>query len=261
MKRASGGPRSPPRAARSVCPGLVALSLLAAPQRVPAGPPYTTDDPEPVEYQHWEVYLASQNFWTGGEGGDGTLPHVEVNYGAVPDLQLHAIVPVAWARPQGAAFQYGPGDIELGAKFRFVHEGRFVPQVGTFPLLELPVGSASRGLGSGRAEALAPVWLQKSFGPFTTYGGGGYWIGNPGPRGSWYVGWQAQVQLGSFALGGELYHGMAGQDGAPGDTRFNVGLVADVSELQHVLFSAGHAFTSPSAQAYLAYQLTFGPSD
>jgi hypothetical protein len=23
-----------------------------------AGPPFVTDDPEPVEYQHWEVYIA-----------------------------------------------------------------------------------------------------------------------------------------------------------------------------------------------------------
>ena len=25
-----------------------------------AGPPFVTDDPEPVELHHWEVYLASQ---------------------------------------------------------------------------------------------------------------------------------------------------------------------------------------------------------
>ena len=34
-----------------------------------AGPPYITDDPEPVDYQHWEVYL-----FTGGaqSAGDTT---------------------------------------------------------------------------------------------------------------------------------------------------------------------------------------------
>jgi len=241
--------------------GWVASCLLFS-HRALAGPPFTTDDPEPVEYRHWELYLASEAFGTGGVGSDGTLPHVEVNYGAVPDLQLHALIPLAWARAEGTPFQYGPGDVELGAKFRFVHEDGWVPQIGTFPLLELPTGSAARGLGAGHVEVLVPLWLQKSFGPWTTYGGGGYWIGNPGPGGSWYVGWQAQYQFGGWlAVGAEVYHGMAGQDGAPTDTRFNLGLVADLSELQHLLFSAGHAFTGPSAQAYLAYQLTFGPRE
>jgi hypothetical protein len=29
-----------------------------------AGPPFVTDDPEPVAYQHWELYLASQHIET-----------------------------------------------------------------------------------------------------------------------------------------------------------------------------------------------------
>jgi hypothetical protein len=37
----------------------VMLLALSAPFNVFAGPPYVTDDPEPVEYQHWEVYVAS----------------------------------------------------------------------------------------------------------------------------------------------------------------------------------------------------------
>lgn len=238
---------------------LFSLSLLL-PAIALAGPPYTTDDPEPVEYHHWEVYLAFQTFWTKGQEADGTLPQLEVNYGAAPDLQLHTIVPMAWAVAEGGPFQYGPGDIELGAKYRFVHEGDWIPQIGTFPLVELPIGSAARGLGAGHLEVLLPIWLQKSFGPWTTYGGGGYWIGNPGSQGSWYVGWQAQCQVTSWlAVGAEMYHGMAGQDGTPTDTRFNVGLIADLGDLHHILFSVGHSLFSDSAQAYIAYQLTFGP--
>jgi len=130
------------------------------------------------------VYLAFQYFRTNGQGADGTLPQVEVNYGAVPDLQLHAIVPMAWTSPESGGFQYGPGDIELGAKFRFVQDDDWGPQIGTFPLLEVLVGNASRGLGTGHVQVLLPIWLQKSFGRWTTYGGVGYWIGNPGPGGT-----------------------------------------------------------------------------
>lgn len=250
----------PPGPARAIVAAVGLLLPLAA----LAGPPYTTDDPEPVEDRHWEVYLAFQNFWTKGQGADGTLPQIEVNYGAVPDLQLHTIVPLAWTSPEGGTFQYGPGDIELGAKFRFVHEGDWVPQIGTFPLVELPVGSAAHGLGVGHVQVLLPIWLQKSWGRWTTYGGAGYWLGNPGPdwHGSWYVGWQAQYQVVTWAsVGAEVYHGMAGQDGSPSDTRFNVGLVVDLGDVHHILFSAGHSFTSASAQAYLAYQITIGPTE
>ncbi|HTS81731.1 MAG TPA: hypothetical protein VMH40_14115 [Myxococcaceae bacterium] len=49
---------------------------------------------------------------------------------------------------------------------------------------------------------------------------------------------------------------MAGQDGSPTDTRFNVGVVIDLSDLQHVLLSAGHSFGSASTQACAPEQLT-----
>jgi len=52
-----------------------------------AGPPYLTDDPEPVDFGHWEFYAASQ--WSVDRGAaTGTLPHVEVNYGALPEVLL-----------------------------------------------------------------------------------------------------------------------------------------------------------------------------
>jgi hypothetical protein len=39
-------------------------SLLPCPAS--AGSPYTMDDPEPVELHHWEVYVASQNYFAPG---------------------------------------------------------------------------------------------------------------------------------------------------------------------------------------------------
>ncbi|GEJ56496.1 hypothetical protein AMYX_12370 [Anaeromyxobacter diazotrophicus] len=239
----------------------LALAALLAPALAWAGPPYTTDDPEPVELHHWEVYLATVDQWSREAGWSGTAPHLEVNYGALPDVQLHAIAPLAWAHAPGGGTSLGYGDTELGAKVRFVHEGERVPQIGVFPLLELPTGDASRGLGAGQTQLFLPLWLQKSFGPWTSYGGGGYWI-NPGPgnRNWWYFGWQAQRRLGEgVALGAELFHGTARQDGGSGETRFNVGVVLDFGELHHVLVSAGRALDKQAAQAYLAYQLTFGP--
>jgi hypothetical protein len=68
------------RALRLTAP--VCLSLLVTP--AVAGPPYVTDDPDPVEYRHWEVYRASLLSRGAGEWS-GTAPHVEVNYGGGPE--------------------------------------------------------------------------------------------------------------------------------------------------------------------------------
>lgn len=236
---------------------LTLMCLRAAPAA--AGPPYITDDPEPVAYQHWEVYVAS--LLSRDEGAwSGTAPHVEVNYGAVPNLQLHIIMPLSFARSTSGTTTYGYGDTELGAKFRFVQETPTCPQVGSFPLLEVPTGDRQRGLGSGQLQAFLPLWLQKSYGPWTTYGGGGYWI-NPGPGNhDWgYVGWLLQRQfLPTATAGVEVFHTTVQDEGGEPETRFNVGLVVDLSDLQHVLISAGRGLQGPNEfQSYVAYQLTF----
>lgn len=235
--------------------------LVLLPFAAFAGPPFFTDDPEPVELHHWELYLASQLFYGGGDVS-GTLPHFEVNYGGAPELQLHAILPLGIDHLSGGATRMGPGDIELGAKYRFVHEGDLLPQIGTFPLVELPTGDSERGLGAGGTQIFLPIWLQKSFGDWTTYGGAGYWVSFvPGGQSSWTFGWELQRKLSdNFTAGAEIVHHTASAPGGEGDSRFNLGLMIDLGALHHVLLSWGHTFTGPSEmQTYAAYQLTFGP--
>ena len=81
------------------------------------GPPFVTDDPEPVDYHHWEFYVASADAKVGGDWS-GTAPHFEVNYGVLPDVQLHVIAPLAYDVPPEGHRQYGYADTELGVKFR-----------------------------------------------------------------------------------------------------------------------------------------------
>lgn len=228
-----------------------------------AGPPYFTDDPEPVEHRHWELYLASQTFHD-RDGWTGTAPHFEVNYGVIPDVQLHLIVPLAYAVPAKGSSAYGVGDTELGIKYRFVQEGTWVPQIGTFPFLEVPTGASSRDLGNGSAQLFLPLWIQKSFGPWTTYGGSGFWVdlGNA-ERHWWYLGWQVQRRvLDGVAVGAEVFHETPKQTGDESDTHFDVGAVVDLTEAHHVLFSVGRGIWGPNLfQSYVAYQATLGPDD
>jgi len=126
-----------------------------------AGPPFRTDDPEPVDLHHWEVYGFTAGTHLRGDTG-GTLAGLEVNYGAATDLQLHIIAPLSFDSSAGSASQAGLGDIELGVKYRFIAPGDddWYPQIGTFPLLEIPSGDARRGLGGGNLTAFLPIWIQ-----------------------------------------------------------------------------------------------------
>ncbi len=231
--------------------GLLMLSLPAL-----AGPPFVTDDPEPVELGHWEVYGFSAGTQVQGDRS-GTLTGIEVNNGAAPGLQLHAIVPLAFDAPKNAPTVTGLGDIELGAKYRFFNpaEGDWRPEVGMFPLIELPTGDAAKGLGGGHLRAYIPVWLQKNFGRWTTYGGGGYWI-NPGHgnRNYWFIGWLLQRQVtDSLALGAELFHQTADSWGGKDTTRFNAGGQYDFSEHYHLLFSVGRGLQNPALNNQFSY--------
>ena len=234
--------------------------LVCCPWPALGGPPFTTDDPEPVEYRHWEFYVASQNTKS-ADGWSGTAPHIEVNYGAITNLQLHLIAPLAYAAPAKGTRQYGYGDTEAGFKYRFIQEGDVWPQVGIFPLLEIPTGSAHRGLGNGHLQAFLPIWLQKAFGPWTVYGGGGYGI-NPGVgnRNWGYGGLVAQSQVSKrVLLGMEVYHRTTMEVLGQADTAFNLGAVVDFSSHHHLLFSAGRSISGPTEfQAYVGYQFTFG---
>lgn len=226
-----------------------------------AGPPFVTDDPEPVDYRQWEFYIASQHAET-SDGWSGTAPHLELNYGVVTNVQLHLIAPLVYDAPSGGSSHYGYGDTELGVKFRFFQETEHLPQAAIFPLLEIPTGNASEGLGSGHVQAFLPLWLQKDFGDWTVYGGGGYGINSGMGNENWGFGGvvvQRQVTK-NVLLGAEVYHRTTMTTGGRDDTAFNVGTVIDFTEHQHLLFSAGRSIDGPTDfQCYIAYQFTFGP--
>ncbi len=227
------------------------------------GPPFFTDDPEPVDYQHWEFYIASQDSKVPGDWS-GTGPHFELNYGVISNVQLHAIAPLAYDAPSVGSGHYGYGDTELGVKFRFIQETEWMPQVGIFPLLEVPTGSSKDNLGNGRTQAFLPLWLQKSWGSWTAYGGGGYGINSFNGNGNWgFVGGVLQKQvLTNVLIGAEVYHQTSLQVDFPNTgTAFNIGTVVDLSEQHHLLFSVGRSIDGPTQfQFYIAYQFTFDNS-
>jgi hypothetical protein len=240
--------------------GLVAFASMPA----QAGPPFRTDDPETVEYQHWEMFLFSQGTRLTGSTS-ATLPGVEVNYGALPNLQLHALVPLDYTNRAGGPSGFGAGDLELGVKYRFLTPGEddWFPAVGIFPAIEVPVGNQKFSASTGHTQIFLPLWLQKDSGRWSTYGGGGYWI-NPGAgnRDFWFFGAALWRQVGdNLHLGVELFHQTANTTGGKPGTGANVGVVYDLSENWHLLNSVGTGLqnrtTTNQFSWYAALQLTF----
>jgi hypothetical protein len=250
---------------------IIALSTAGPPDRAFAGPPFVTDDPEPVPYQHFEFYTLITGTAVRGDT-QGAAPGFEFNYGLVPNGQVHIIAPFTFDSPGGPT-QFGYGDTELGVKYRFIDEDQHGsrPMVGAYPLIELPTGDEGRALGAGYVRAYFPIWIQKSFGDWTTYGGGGYWINHgddTANRDYVYVGWLLQRQVTKqLAIGGEIFHQTATLSFGSTDpaatrptTGFNIGAIYDLDEHNHLLASVGaslqNASTTNLFSWYLAYQMT-----
>ncbi len=227
------------------------------------GPPFVTDDPEPVDFHHWEFYIASQDSDYAGDWS-GTAPHFEVNYGVVPNVQLHLITPLAYDVPPGGAAHYGLGDIELGSKIRFLQDTNWLPEAAIFPLFELPTGGAKDNLGNSHLQVFVPLWLQKSWGSWSVYGGGGYGINSLTGNQNWGFGGvvlQKQI-LTNVLIGAEIYHQTLYQTDFPNQgTAFNIGTVVDLNDHNHLLFSAGRSIDGHVRfQCYVAWQWTFDNS-
>ena len=236
--------------------GLAGAAVCAATPAA-AGPPYLTDDPIPTDTGHWEIY----NFATaaGAREGLGGSAGVDLNYGPAKDLQITLVLPLAVTAPSGFSLrgiQAGPGQAELAAKYRFLHQvtGSWVPDLAVFPRLFAP--AADRRFGDGQAQLLLPVWAQKDFGPWSVFGGGGYEI-NPG-RGQanfWQGGVAVSRTFGErFSLGAELY-GQTRQDRDGGGAYTAVNLAATYRVAAHwsLLASAGPTWNTGGADGYGAY--------
>lgn len=240
---------------------LIILMLIVTIQKnqLLAGPPFMTDDPVPVDVHHWEIYIASQDIFI-SNAGSGTLPHFEVNYGAFTNTQLHLIVPLAFSYLNNEKTSFGISDFELGIKYRFIHESVNFPQIGTFPLIEIPTGDVSKKLGNGRLQIYLPVWLQKSFGSWQSYGGAGYWLNSaPGNKNWIYAGWLLQNDLSeTLTIGCELYYHTKQIDTSKNTWGFNLGAYINPDKINHILFSLGRTlFGDNNLTAYLGYQWTF----
>jgi hypothetical protein len=212
---------------------IVAGAMMALLRPAMAGPPYVSDDPEPTDTKHFEIYTFNNGTATrddiGGETG------IDFNYGAAPDLQLTATVPAGFDRPTAGRTSFGLSNIELAAKYRFLHQDSFGLDVSVFPRVFLP--SASSAVCNRTASLLLPVWVQKDWtGGWSAFGGGGCVISGRASQDFCEVGGVVTYQiLPKLQIGTELFHQTADASGTPPSTSLGVGFRYDISDTYHLL--------------------------
>ncbi|MGC9954307.1 MAG: transporter [Rhizomicrobium sp.] len=240
---------------------IVALGVLLLALARPAlgGPPYVSDDPEPTDYKQFEIYLFTGG--TAARGGTGGAAGLDFNYGAAPDLQLTAVVPLSFDNPVGGGTATGLGNIELAAKYRFLHQEDFGWGVAVFPRLFLPSGSPA--VGERHASLLLPIWLGKDWGDWFTFGGGGCEINRGGDSQNFcLMGWALTRQVSpNLRIGAEFYHQTADTRGGRASTGIGAGAVYDLSDHYHLMGSFGPSIQNAGETSryswYMALLFTF----
>jgi hypothetical protein len=232
---------------------VLAVLMLGATPAI-AGPPFDTDDPEPTDLGHWEIYAFTAADHAGGVTTGAT--GLDLNFGAFKGVQLTATLPVDFVDDRGT--HAGVGNVELGVKYRFIDRGSF--SIAVFPRLIAP--TASRRFGTGRAQMLLPVWAQKDMGAWSLFGGGGYTI-NPGAGNRNF--WQGGVALTrqvtpKLSLGIEATAEGPSAAGERSKATLGIGGVYRLHGPFSLLFSAGPGFKRGSAaqlHGYAALAMNF----
>jgi len=122
-----------------------------------AGPPYQSDDPEPTDFGHFEIYSFDKGAF--GRSGSSSASGLDFNYGAAPDLQLTAVVPFGYDAPSDGPSAFGPGNVELAAKYKLIHQDTLGLDVSVFPRVFLPSPSQT---GDPYASILVPTGFRKT---------------------------------------------------------------------------------------------------
>jgi hypothetical protein len=212
---------------------IIALVTVLLARPALAGPPYVSDDPEPTDYKHFEIYTFSNGTATRGDIGGAS--GIDFNYGAAPDLQLTATLPVAFDNPAAGNAGFGPGNVELAAKYRFLHQDTFGLDVSVFPRVFLP--SPTKNIGNPNASLLLPVWVQKDWsGGWSAFGGGGCVVSGRTAQDFCLTGGVVTYQLlPKLQLGVELFHQTADGSGTPATTSLGLGARYDINDTYHLL--------------------------
>ena len=236
---------------------LVSVIVTTAAQ---AGPPFVTDDPETPPLHGWEINVPVT---LEHETGEHVLemPLVDINYGLNATVQLMVELAILQVRLEGGRTERSLSDTGIGVKWRFLDEGRLLPQMAVYPQVIIPTGDRGRGLGEGKPSYVLPLIAQKSWGRWTMFGNVGAVLqSRPGSRDFWFQGLVLVREVSPcLELGLEEYGNSPADRDEPSSLGFNLGGTWKVADTVGVLFSAGRTVRGEQATTvYLGIQLLLG---
>lgn len=243
-----------------VCSGLLILLLSKS---AIAGPPFVTDDPEPVAEHTWEVNYAISSTRASNDVS-AAIPSIDINYGLSESIQLHAQPRYSYDS-NGSSHNFGFDNTEIGVKYRFIHQKQNDNEkmLGIYPMLQLPTGNSKLGDASGKTQLFLPIWAQLNTEKWTVYGGGGYRLNNfRDSKNSWFVGVTTLYEVtNKLKLGAEIFHETATAQGQSNTSGFNLGGTYNLVDSYGLLFSVGrglnHIAKTNELSAYLGWQVIY----
>lgn len=196
-------------------------------------------------------------------------PAIEFNWSLIRNTMFHFILPLGTSITSGGPTTFGLADGEVGFQAQFLSETDDRPMIGTFIMMDLPWGDASRGLGAGAPSWKIPLYAKKDIGAWSIDGGGGIDInekvagGRNYPFGGTIIDYEVSKKL---TLGPELFaHGRQTADPALSqyaiDLDFGGYYTFDPANPGfQFLFAYGHSVAGQTENyAYLALYWTWGP--
>ncbi len=239
------------------------LVILLCSKSVIAGPPFLTDDPEPIAKHSWEVnYAVSSN--KASNTVSAAVPSIDINYGLSENIQLHAQPRYSYVSDE-SSHNFGFDNTEIGVKYRFIHQDQNNNEImlGIYPMLQLPTCNGKLSDTSGKTQLFLPVWAQLNTQKWTVYGGVGYRLNNfSNSKNSWFVGVTSLYEVTkALKLGAEVFHETATAVGQSNTAGFNLGGTYNLTDSYGLLFSVGrglnHIAETNALSAYLGLQVIY----
>jgi hypothetical protein len=240
-----------------------------------AGPPLVTDDSDTPGRGGWEINI-SHNIERTKDELIMLSPLIDINYGLLENDQWKIEFPVLFVDPVDADERWGPGDIEVGWKYRFWDEEDRPFMASVYPQAliptadgggEFPGGLEEGALGDGFFELFLPVEVGKHFcgDRLFVYAEVGYNIVfDSAGTNEWFYGvaleWAHSDRLELlFEVGGIAFD----HSGEPDHTFFNAGLKYELNERWKFIGSAGRSFRNqrsgaPELLTFVGLQFTTG---
>lgn len=257
-----------PRLPFAVLSATLLTATLAGITPAYAGFPFLTDDPGTQGTGKVELDLFVQYSRFRG-GSSGALPGVSLAYGVTDNVDLTLSMSMAMAQVDGVGTNIGFGDVAAGIKARVIEEDTegWRPAVTFAPSVIFPSGSQARGTGLGYTRAFLPVWLGKTLGDWSVFGGGGLNINSGTIAGArqtnwWYSGIGVTYQIDDkWMVGSEVYYTSPVSKTAKNLVGFNIAVIYSIAEGHNLVALAGrnivNSETTNQFTGLLGYQAKF----